>query len=104
MSKREKMSFLFISLPWLSNKFLWNINKLKHGLWCTIWLSYIHTYTYTFIFNKTVTNYLIILKKYLLPNLNSTSYPKGDKGNRVVSGVKLQIQIHKFFIAKDCFW
>ena len=48
MSKREKMSFLFISLPWLSNKFLWNINKLKHGLWCTIWLSYIHIYIYMY--------------------------------------------------------
>ena len=37
------MSFLFISLPWLSNGLLWSINKLKQGLWCTIWLSYIYT-------------------------------------------------------------
>ena len=40
MWKRKKMSFLFISLPWLSNKLLWSINNLKQGLWCTIWLSY----------------------------------------------------------------
>ena len=29
MSKRKKMSFLFISLPWLSNELLWSINMLK---------------------------------------------------------------------------
>ena len=40
MSKRKKMSFLFISLPWLSNELSWSINKLKQGSWCTIWLSY----------------------------------------------------------------
>ena len=38
------MSFLFISLPWLSNKLLWSINKLKQGLWCTILLPYIYIY------------------------------------------------------------
>ena len=31
MSKRKKISFLFISLPWLSNELLWSINKLKQG-------------------------------------------------------------------------
>ena len=43
MSKREKMSFLFILLPWLPNRLWWSINKLKEGLWCTIRLSYIDT-------------------------------------------------------------
>ena len=42
MLKSKKMLFLFILLPWLSNKLLWSINKLKQGLWYTIWLSYIH--------------------------------------------------------------
>ena len=46
LSKRNKISFLFISLPWLSNELLWSINKLKQGLWCTIWLSYIYIYIY----------------------------------------------------------
>ena len=32
------MSFLLILPLWLSNELLWNINKLKQGLWCTIWL------------------------------------------------------------------
>ena len=41
MSKCKKMLFLFISLSWLSNGLLWSINKLKQGLWCTIWLSHI---------------------------------------------------------------
>ena len=102
MSKRKKLSFLFISLPWLSNKLLSSMNKLKQGLWYTIWLSYIYIYI---IIHKTVTvtKYLIVLKKYLWPNLNPTSYLKVDKGNRVVLGVKLQIQIHKFIIAKDRF-
>ena len=44
------MSFLLISLPWLSNGLLWRTNKLKQGqrLWCTItiWLSYIYIYIY----------------------------------------------------------
>ena len=35
------MPFLFVSFPSLSNELLWSINKLKQGLWCTIWLSYI---------------------------------------------------------------
>ena len=43
------MSFLFISLPWLSNELLWSVNKLKQGLWCTIWLSYIYIYIYIYI-------------------------------------------------------
>ena len=47
MSKRKNMSFLFISLPWLSNGLLWSINKLKQGLWCTMRLSYIYVYIYT---------------------------------------------------------
>ena len=46
MSKLIKMSSLFISLPWLSNEILWSINKLKQGLWCTIWLSDIYIYIY----------------------------------------------------------
>ena len=50
MSKRKKMSFLFISLTWLSNELLWSINKLKQGLWCTIWLSYIYTLGATLYF------------------------------------------------------
>ena len=50
MSKRKKMSFLFISLPWLSNGILWSINKLKQGLWCTIWLSYIYSLGATLCF------------------------------------------------------
>ena len=45
----KKMSFLFISLPWLSNELLWSINKLKQGLWCTIWLSYKYIYIYIYI-------------------------------------------------------
>ena len=36
MLKRKKRSFLFISLPWLQNKLLRSINKLRQGLWCTI--------------------------------------------------------------------
>ena len=47
ISKRKKMSLLFISLPWLSNGILWSINKLKQGLWCTIWLSYINIHNST---------------------------------------------------------
>ena len=43
------MLFLFISLPWLSNELSWSINKLKQGLWCTIWLSY--TYIHIYIYN-----------------------------------------------------
>ena len=27
---------------------LWSINKLKQGLWCTIWLSYIYIYTHIY--------------------------------------------------------
>ena len=46
MSQRKNMSFSFISLPWLSNGLLWSINKLKQGLWCTIWLSYIYRCIY----------------------------------------------------------
>ena len=41
MFKHKKCRFLFISLPWL-NELLRSINKLKQGLWCTIWLSYIY--------------------------------------------------------------
>ena len=48
MSKLIKMSSLFISLPWLSNEILWSINKLKQGLWCTIWLSDIYIYIYIY--------------------------------------------------------
>ena len=44
------MSFLFISLPWLSNGLLWSINKLKQGLWCTIWQSHIYIYIYVYIY------------------------------------------------------
>ena len=44
------MSFLWISPPWLSNELLWSINKLKQGLWCTIWLSYIDIYIYIYIY------------------------------------------------------
>ena len=44
------MYFLFISLPWLSNELLWSMNKLKQGLWCTIWLSYIYIYIYIYIY------------------------------------------------------
>ena len=46
MSKRKEMSFLFISLPWLSNGILWSINKLKQGLWCTIWISCVYMCIY----------------------------------------------------------
>ena len=49
MSKRKKNSFLYISLPLLSNELLWSINKLKQVLWCTIWLSYTHIYIYIYI-------------------------------------------------------
>ena len=28
------MSFLSMSLLWLSNELSWSINKLKQGLWC----------------------------------------------------------------------
>ena len=42
----NKMWFLFVSLSWLANELLWSINKLKQGLWCNIWLSYIYIYIY----------------------------------------------------------
>ena len=38
------MSFLFHFLDYQMK--LWSINKLKQGLWCTIWLSYIYIYIY----------------------------------------------------------
>ena len=57
MWKRKKVSFLFISLPWLLNELLWSINKLKQGLWCTIWLLYIQ-----FIYIK-LKNLLKVCKK-----------------------------------------
>ena len=44
MSKRKKISFSFISLPWLSNELWWSINKLKQGLWCLIMYIYISVY------------------------------------------------------------
>ena len=43
MSKHKKM-LLFILLSWLSNELLQSINKLKRGLWCIIWLSYVYIY------------------------------------------------------------
>ena len=52
MSKRKKLPFLFMSLPWLSNELLRSINKLKQGIWCIIWLSdiyYIYIY-YIYIY------------------------------------------------------
>ena len=52
------MLFLFISLPWLSNEFLWSINKLKQGLWRTIWLSYICIYIYIYIYKIYIWNIL----------------------------------------------
>ena len=33
------MSFLFISFPWLPNELLWNINKLKQGLYIYIYIN-----------------------------------------------------------------
>ena len=39
--KMRKMLFLSISLPWLSNE-IRVLNKLKQGLWCPIWLSYVY--------------------------------------------------------------
>ena len=49
------MLFLFIFLSWLSNGLLWSINKLKQGLWYTIWLIdiiyiYIYIYLYKYIY------------------------------------------------------
>ena len=38
------MSFLFISLSWLSNELLWSINKLKQGF------NHVYIYTYIFIY------------------------------------------------------
>ena len=32
------MSFLFISFPWLPHELLWNINKLKQGLYIYIYI------------------------------------------------------------------
>ena len=57
MSKRNKMSFLFISLPWLSNGILWSTNKLKQGygaqfdyhIYIYIYI-YICTYIYIYIY------------------------------------------------------
>ena len=60
LSKRNKISFLFISLPWLSNELLWSINKLKQGLWCTIWLSYIYIYIYIWYYFIYLFIYLFI--------------------------------------------
>lgn len=37
-SKRKKTSFLFISLPGLSNGILWSINELKQGLIYVIYI------------------------------------------------------------------
>ena len=71
MSKRKKMSFLFNSLPWLSNGILWGINKLKQGLWCTICRSYIYI-IYSSIYIT------VVLKKYsTVPN--SCSFPQKHK-------------------------
>ena len=48
MWKRNKVFFLIILLPWLSNE-LWSINKLKQRLWCII---YIYIYIYIWIQSK----------------------------------------------------
>ena len=34
----------------LSNELLWSLNKLKQGLWCTIWLSYTNMYIYIYTY------------------------------------------------------
>ena len=75
MSKRKKMSFLSISLPWLWNELLWSTNKLKQGLRSTIWLYdiiyiyiyYIYIYIYIYILGQIRLAILIIfisLAKY----------------------------------------
>ena len=65
MSKRKKMSFLFILLPWLSNGILWSINKLKQGL-CI----YIYVYVYIYIYTpKSIYIVLYLISEWLLPGL-----------------------------------
>ena len=63
------MSFLFISLPWLSklsNELLWSINKLKQGLWCTICLTIFSSF-FSELFLGEVSETLVILSAILFP-------------------------------------
>ena len=37
-----QLNFVYVyNIDWLSNELLWRINKLKVGLWCIIWLSWL---------------------------------------------------------------
>ena len=49
MTKRKKMSFLFILVPWLSNELLWSINKLKQDYGA---LFDYHIYIYIYIYRE----------------------------------------------------
>ena len=51
MTKRKKMSFLFILVPWLSNELLWSINKLKQD-YGALFDYHIYIYIYIYIYRE----------------------------------------------------
>ena len=67
------MLFLFISLSWLSDGIFWSIiwnklkwNKLKHGLWCTIWLFDCHIYIYIYIYPVCISKHMLNHEKPII--------------------------------------